>query len=135
MSNVEIVKRLNEACQAKDREAVESCLHKDFTFKDPTMSFDNPDEYVEFMMNCPFDGKLENAEMINAGDRVIQIIDCKMTRPSSFTIHMCDVLTFRDGKVISEEVFFDTKQIPEEASNAANSASQKHWSSGNLARH
>jgi ketosteroid isomerase-like protein len=123
-SNVDTVKRLNAACQAKDFRMVESVLHPDFKFKDPTMTLNNPKEYLEFMQNCPFDGKLENATFIESGDKVVQILDCKMTKPSAFTMHMCDVLTFRDGKLVGEEVFFDTAQIPEEAKNIAEKAMQ-----------
>lgn len=114
-SNVEIVKRLNAACMSKDFKTIESMLHSEFTFKDPTMSLNSPKEYIEFMRNCPFDGNLEEPMIMADGDKVIQIINCNMTEPVKFTIQMCDILTFKDGKLYAEDVIYDTAQLPSEA--------------------
>lgn len=124
-TNSDIVKRMNAACLAKDYDTIATMLDSKYTFKDPSMSFDNPKDFIEFMKNCPFDGGFENVEMIEQGDKVVQTLDCVMTKPVAFRFRMCDILTFKNGKVISEEAFFDSAQFPEEAKQAAEKSMQK----------
>lgn len=126
MSNIETVKRMNAACRDKDFDTAASLLHPDYTFKDPAMSFYNPKDFLEFMKSCPMDGDFKNVEMVESGDKVIQTLDCVMTKPLSFEFRMCDILTLKDGKIIAEEAFYDTAQIPEEAKRIAEKNKQKN---------
>lgn len=118
-SNVDIVKRLNQAAESKDFETVKALLHPKYTLKDPVMSFQSPQEFLQFMKDCPFTCRMENVSFIAEGDKVAQTLDAVMTSPVSFRFRMCDVLTFEDGKVRSEEVFYDPAQIPQEAKDIA----------------
>jgi ketosteroid isomerase-like protein len=113
--NIDIVKRLNQACLSKDFDTVKSLLHPNYSLKDPMMSFNSPDEFIAFMKECPFECKMENVSFIAEGDKVVQMLDAVMTAPIAFRFRMCDVLTLENGKVRSEEVFYDPTQIPEEA--------------------
>ena len=124
-SNIDTVKRLNKASAEKDFKTLESLLHPDYTFKDPTTSFDNPKDFIDFMKSCPMDGSVKTSSFIESGDTVVQIVDCSMTKPAKFNMHMCDILSFKDGKLIAEEVFFDTAQIPEEVAKMASEAAPK----------
>ena len=40
--------------------------------------------------------------------------DWVVEEPFRGTIRMCDVITLRDGKVISEELFYDSAKFPKE---------------------
>ncbi len=125
-ANIETVKRFNKACEEKDADAIAEFLHPEYTFKEPKMSFDNPKDFLEFMKICPFTGKPENIDFIEDGDKVVQIFDCSMSEPLSFTYRMCDILHFKDGKIIAEEVFYDTAQIPKDAVDIAEAAIKSH---------
>jgi len=115
-SNIALVERLNKAAETKDFDTVKSLLHPDYTLKDPMMEFHSAKEALEFMKDCPFECKLENVEFVaESGDKVVQTLDAVMVAPVSFRFRMCDILTIEDGKVCSEEVFYDTAQIPPEA--------------------
>lgn len=116
MSNhIDIVKRMNKACEAKDFETVKALLHPKYTLKDPMMEFKSPEEFLESMKSCPFTCRLENVSFVAEGNKVVQTLDAVMTAPLSFRFRMCDILTIEDGKIRSEEVFYDTAQIPKEA--------------------
>lgn len=118
-SNLEIVKRLVAACEAKDMQAVRALVAENYTLKDPMMSLTGPDALIEMLESCPFDGSITHAEYLEAGDRVVMMADCTMTKPERFTWRMCDVLTVKNGKVVSEEMFYDSAQLPDAVKNAA----------------
>jgi len=128
-ANIDLVKKLNNACESKDFEKAKSLLHPEYTLKDPQMRLKGPQEFVEFMQNCPMDGSMKNASFIEAGDKVVQTLDCVMTKPTSFTFRMCDIVTIKDGKIFSEETFYDTGSFPKEvleaSKQAANTKSNK----------
>jgi ketosteroid isomerase-like protein len=114
-ANIELVQRLNDACTEKDFDTARALLHPNYTLDDPFVKCSNPDEFIEFMQNCPFDGKMENVQFIEDGDKVVQLFDCVVKSPVAYRIHMCDVLTLEDGKIRSEEMFYDTAKMPKEA--------------------
>jgi ketosteroid isomerase-like protein len=66
------------------------------------------------MKDCPFDVSIHNVQMLEDGNKVVQTLDCVMTAPIPFRFRMCDILTIEDGKVRSEETFYDTAQFPPE---------------------
>lgn len=113
--NVEIAKRLNQACEAKDFETVKSLLHEKYSLQDPQMQINSRDEFIEAMQNCPFECSLQDVKYIEQGDTVVQLFDMNATAPISYRMRMCSVLKFENGKVRSEEMFYDTAQIPKEA--------------------
>ena len=106
---------MNKAAETKDFETVKALLHPKYTLKDPMMEFNSPQEFLEFMKECPFDCRLENVSFVAEGNKVVQTLDAVMTAPISFRFRMCDIITIEDGKIRSEEVFYDTAQIPKEA--------------------
>ncbi len=114
MSNIEIVERLNKAVELKDWDVVNELLHQHYKLKDPMMEFNNREEFMAFMKDCPFSCFLENITFVEDGDKVVQTFDAVMTDPIAYTMRMCDILTIEDGKVKSEEMFYDTAKIPEE---------------------
>lgn len=116
MRNIEIVKRLNLACEEKDFDTIRQLIHPQYRLKDPQMQLNGPDEFIAFMQDCP-GGRLENIRMFEDGDQVIQTLDCVIDTPRSYRMRMCEVLTIKDGKVIDDETFYDTAQVPEEVQN------------------
>jgi ketosteroid isomerase-like protein len=117
-SNIDIVKRLNKACEARDFETAKSLLHSNYKLRMPGMQANSADEFLEQMQNCPGDAKMENITFImdeKDTGKVVQIFDMKATDPVPYSTRVCDVLTIENGKVRSEEVFFDSAEIPQEA--------------------
>ncbi len=112
--SIEIVKKLIKAFEIKDQATFASLLHPRYTFKGAMMQMNNPKEAVEFMAQCPFKAKHQNAQFHEAGDTVIQIFDWVVEEPFKGTIHMCSVITLKDGKVFSEELFYDSAKFPKE---------------------
>jgi hypothetical protein len=116
VTNLEIVRNFNLLCEARRFEEAAEYLHRDYTLRDPQFSYNSPEEFVEGMKSCTGSGKFENVEMAELGpDKVIQVLDCVMTKPVHFTLRMCNLLTLQDGKIIAEEAFYDLNQIPAEA--------------------
>lgn len=113
-ANVDLVKRLVTACEAKDFDAVRNLLADDYRLKDPTMNIQGKEEMIAMLKSCPMDGSMKNAEYLDAGDRVVLTADCAMTQPKAFTWRVCDVVTIKNGKVAAEEMFYDTAQLPKE---------------------
>ncbi len=116
--NVEIVKKLVAACEAKDMKTVRSLVSDDYTLRDPMMSLNGPDELVQMLESCPFDGTMKEVHYLDAGDTVVMTAECIMTKPERFSWRMCDVLTLENGKVRAEEMFYDTAQFPDSLKNA-----------------
>jgi ketosteroid isomerase-like protein len=116
-SNIEITKKLNEACMARDFATARSLLHTNYTLKDPQFVANSADEFIAFMQNCNSDARLENLSMVADGEIVVQVFDCVASNPVAYRVRMCAVLTFKDGKVLKEEMFYDTAAFPPEALN------------------
>lgn len=114
-NNIDIVKRMNNAAQSKDFETVKSLLHPKYTLKDPMINFNSAQEFLEGMKDCPFTCSLENVDFITEGNKVVQTLDMVVTSPVSYRSRVCSVMTIEDGKIRSEEMFYDTAQIPKEA--------------------
>jgi ketosteroid isomerase-like protein len=124
-SNIETVKRLNNACQNRDFETVKSLLHPGYTLKSPDMQASSPEEFIKFMEECPAECTLENLTFIEDGDQVVQIFDMVSAEPVSYRVRMCDVLKLQNGKVRSEEMFYDTAAFPPEAKEMMEKAAKK----------
>ncbi len=111
---IEIVKRLSRAFETKNQAAFALLLHPRYTFKGSLMQLGSPKEAVEFLAQCPFKAKNRNVQFHEAGDTVIQIFDWVVEEPFKGTIHMCSVITLKGGKVLSEELFYDSAKFPKE---------------------
>ena len=111
---IEIVKRLNRAFETKDQATFASLLHPNYKFRGSLMQLNSPKEAVEFLAQCPFKSKSQNVRFYEAGDTVTQTFDWVVEEPFKGTIRMCDVITLKDGKVISEELFYDSAKFPKE---------------------
>ncbi len=111
---IEIVKKLNKAFETKDKAAFRSLLHPKYTFRGSLMAMSSPEEAVEFLGNCPFKAKSENVQFYVAGDMVVQTFDWVVKEPFQGIIRMCDVIALKDGKVFSEELFYDSAKFPKE---------------------
>lgn len=114
-NNIDIAKRMNKAAEAKDFETIKSLLHPQFTIKDPMMECNSPQEFLERMKECPGICHFENTSFVSEGNKVVQTLDMVTTAPVAFRLRMCSILTIEDGKIRSEEVFYDTAKIPKEA--------------------
>lgn len=111
---IEMIKKLNQAFETKDKAVFGSLLHPKYTFRGPLMAMNSPEEAVEFLGNCPFKAKSENVQFHAAGDTVVQIFDWVVSEPFKGTIRMCDIITFKDGKIFAEELFYDSSKFPKE---------------------
>ena len=84
----------------KDAARIRSALTDDFTFRGPTMSVDNPDAFVEILLN--FDADVTNSRLIVDGERVAHQFVLDVAAPMQAKFPMCDVLEFQgDGYVRS----------------------------------
>ena len=111
---IEIVKKLNNAFETKDQAAFRSLLHPKYTFRGSLMALQSPEEAVQFLANCPFKAKSENVQFFVADNTVTQIFDWVVKEPFQGIIRMCDVIALKDGKVFSEELFYDSAKFPKE---------------------
>lgn len=109
--NVDIVKKVFEACHKKDYEALRGLVHTDYSLKDPMMELHGADELIEMMKNCP-GGGAENVTFVSEGDKVVSLFDGVMEGQPK--MRMCSVVTIVDGKVKSEEMFYDTAKISQQ---------------------
>jgi ketosteroid isomerase-like protein len=112
-SNTEIVKKLYDACKQKDFETARKLLHPNYSLKDPVMQVNNADEFIEMMQACP-GGDFEDLKFVAEGDKVVGIFTGIMNEPVPSRLRMCSVATVENGKVRSEEMFYDTAQLPDE---------------------
>lgn len=113
--NIEIAKRLNQACETKDLETARSLLHENYTLRDPQIQLNSREEFINAMQSCPFECSIQDVKFVEEGDTVVQLLDMYFTAPIAYRMRMCSVLKFEDGKVRSEEMIYDTAQIPKEA--------------------
>ncbi|MGQ0526407.1 MAG: nuclear transport factor 2 family protein [Alphaproteobacteria bacterium] len=111
--NKKIVKDLIDACMNKDFDSVRRLTHKDYTLKDPMMTANGVDELIAMMENCPSDGKIENLEIYADGNTVISTFDGTNSEPPT-RMRMCSIIQVENGKVKSEEMFYDSAKIPQD---------------------
>ena len=117
-SNIEIAKKMLKAGESKDMTTLRSFLASNYTLKDPMLSLNGADEAIKFMEDCPTVCTFENTEFVADGDKVVMTGDMVATAPVKFKLRVCDVMKFQNGKITSEEMFYDPSQIPEEAKSA-----------------
>src|SRR5688572_9832073 len=108
--NTEVIKRLFDACNKLDFETARTLVHDDYSLKDPMMELHGGDELIAMMKSCP--GRAENITFISEGDKVVSLFDGVMEGQPR--MRMCSVTTIEDGKVKSEEMFYDTAKVPQE---------------------
>ncbi len=109
---MEAVTRYYEAVARKDRNALRAVLASDFTFKGPLMTFDGPDAFVEAIVGMAFDAGAEGSRFIVEGERVAHAFLWKMKTPAKAEVPMCEVFEISDGKILSSELFYDSKLFP-----------------------
>jgi ketosteroid isomerase-like protein len=112
--NTELVKKLFQTCDAKDFTAVRELLHERYSFKGSCMKMESRDEMIAAMKQCPMNGESKNLRFIEEGNQVVAVFDWTVSSPFQATIPMCNVLTISGGKVLREELFFDTAKFPKE---------------------
>lgn len=113
--NTETVKKIFEACKAKDIDVLKELVDKDYTLADPMMPVHGIDEFIAMIKACP-SGGFENLEMVAEGDKVVSIFDGTM--PGQPSMRMVSIATVKDGKLISEEMVYDTAKVPQEMKDA-----------------
>jgi limonene-1,2-epoxide hydrolase len=111
---ISIVKQLNKAFETKNVQAYKSLLHPRYTFSGPCMKAAGPDEAAAMLNECPMKGHTENLKIVASGNDVVQIFDWVVSEPFQATIRMANYLTLQDGKVLREEIVFDTAKFPAE---------------------
>lgn len=111
---IETVKKLHRAYETKDVQTFRALLHDQYTFHGPMMEVNGADEAAQTFTNCPFQGSNENVRFYEAGDHVIHTFDWVVREPFQASIRMCSVITFKDGRVFAEELFYDSAQFPQE---------------------
>jgi len=112
---IKLIKKMDEAFKAKDTEGFRATLHPEYSFKGPMMGFDNVDEAVAFVENCPFEFHNENETYAEQGDKIFRVFDWVVTAPFQKTIRMVEYMKMKDGKLHSAELFYDTAEFPQEA--------------------
>jgi len=117
-NNVEAAKKMAEAWEIKDEELMRSFLHEDYLCVSPGEDM-NGDQLVDFMKNCPFEGKCENHELIAEGDKVVGIFDWVVTAPFQATIPMVEIMEFENGKLRKSRMFYDRSLFPAEFADVA----------------
>ena len=115
--NAKIARQMFDACMNKDFESAKKLLHPQYTLKDPMMKINGPDEMIEMMKNCPFESGMEDIKIVADGDTVVSTFT--MTSPNGPPLRMCSVARMENGQFRSEEMFYDTAQIPQEMKDAA----------------
>lgn len=109
--NVNLVKKLFDACNKKEYERIRELVHPDYHLRDPMMTLNSADELIEMIKNCP-SGGAENPEFVSDGDKVVTVFDGVMEGQPK--MRMCSVIKVAGGKVREEEMFYDTSKIPQE---------------------
>lgn len=113
-TNEEIVRELSEAWFAKNKEPFRKHLHADFQYKDPIMEINGKDNAIASMDECPFEGAIENVELVARGDKVVNIFDWVVTAPFQARIPCVEIVTFDGDKVKSSRSYYDTALYPAE---------------------
>lgn len=110
-NNTQIAKEIFEACMNKDVAKMRTLFDPNYKLQDPMMKISNLDDMIAMVENCPGDGKMEDLEMISQDDKVVATFTNKF---SGNTMRMCSVMTFKNGKLAAEEMFYDTSKIPQD---------------------
>ena len=110
----DIVRELSTAWFAKNKEPFRKYLHESFQYKDPLFEVNGKENSIASMDDCPFEGKVENVELVAQGDRVVNIFDWVVTAPFQATIPCVEILTFEGDKVKSSRSYYDTALYPAE---------------------
>jgi ketosteroid isomerase-like protein len=113
MDNKALAQQIFDACMAKDEAKIRELVAQDYKLKDPMMTVEGVDGLIEMIRNCPNDGgRMQNIDLIAEGDRVA--CSFEMANDKGESMRMCSFMTFKNGKLASEEMFYDTAQIPQE---------------------
>lgn len=107
----ELAKAYYRAFENYDRSFMEEHLAADFTFTSP---FDDHIDRAAYFARCwpkqPLHQKFDFITVMADGDKVFVAYDCTMRRPNdlhpSMRFRNAELMTFRDGKLVSTEVFF-----------------------------
>src|ERR1700760_915435 len=111
MDLVEIAKGYYRAYERYDRAFMEEHLAADFTFTSP---FDDHIDRNAYFARCwpkqPLHQKFDFVTVMQDGNKVFVAYDCTMRMPNdlhpSMRFRNAELMTFRDGKLVSTEVFF-----------------------------
>ena len=87
----------------KDAAQIRSALTDDFTFDGPIGAHDNPDTFVQSLLE--FDGTVTESRLIAEGNNLVHlyVLDIGVKIP------MCDVIEFRGDKLASMVLYTDSK--------------------------
>jgi ketosteroid isomerase-like protein len=111
MDLIELAKSYYRAFERHDRAFMENMLAPDFTFTSP---FDDHIDRDAWFRRCwpekSLHQKFEFVTVMQHGDKASVVYDCTMRRPNdlhpSMRFRNAELMTFRDGKLVSTEVFF-----------------------------
>ena len=101
-----------QAFGEKDWDKVRSLLADDFTFRGSLSAFDNPDDFVAGVSQMPMEGQPAESRFIADGNQVAHAFVWKATAPMKADVPMCEVLQVEGGKILSAELFYDSKPFP-----------------------
>ena len=111
MNLIELAKDYYRAYERHDRTFMEEHLAPDFNFTSP---FDDHIDRDAYFKRCwpkqPLHQKFDFITVVQDGDKVMIAYDCTMHMPN--TLHPdarfrnAELMTFREGKLVSTEVFF-----------------------------
>ena len=109
---IETVRKYYEAFDKHDFQGARALLHDKFRFTGPMMQTNSPEEFFEKMQgfNCEFKNRM--LHLVESGNTVGALLDCSFTKPFSATIRMSEWFAVENGKILSSDVIYDTRQMP-----------------------
>jgi hypothetical protein len=112
MSNIETVKKYYGAFDRHDLQSVEAMLHEGFRFTGPLMQASGRQDFLDKMrtFDCAF--KTRPLHIVESGNTVGVLLECSFTKPFSATIRMSEWFAVENGKIVSSDVVYDTRQMP-----------------------
>ncbi len=113
---LELVKEAYKAWESKDAEALKKVLHADYVAKMPGgMEIKGIDGAIHCLSQCPFESHGENEIYVTEGDSVVRMWDMVAEGEKGFRVRMAELTVVKDGKILANEAFFDSKAFPKEA--------------------
>jgi ketosteroid isomerase-like protein len=110
MSNAEIFRTYLERFTSGDREGAAELLTEDFRFHGPMLQSEGKAAFLEGSAGlCPIMRGADVRRQWEEGDELCSVYDFKIETPAgAASIPMAEWDTFRDGKLASARLIFDT---------------------------
>lgn len=114
-NNVDLAKAYYQAMNAKDLPSLGAFLHDDVTLLSPLGSLNGKEEVINSLKHfVTIFNKLTIRAAMGSGDQVM--LACDLDCPAPIGIFRTAILlTFKDGKIYSSELFYDGRPLEKKA--------------------